>query len=100
MVMWLFHECRLTHSCRGNRRPSRANAASKTAGGRKGGTVRPLIVVTKFSGEPCLSMAFRCEAVARVSGTSGERKQLTGGGSIRCIGYARRRKIVIGGFFL
>src|ERR1700730_15898817 len=53
MIMWLFHECRLTHSCKANNRPCNVNAPTKTAGCRNGGTVRPLIVGNKFSGEPC-----------------------------------------------
>src|ERR1700736_3298381 len=94
--MWLFQEWMLTHSCKANARPSSVKAPTKTTGCKKGETVRPLIVVNKFSGEPC---AFYANCVAQVSG-AGERKQLTCRGPIRRVGYASSRKVTFWSSFL
>jgi hypothetical protein len=96
MIMWLFQEWRLTHSCKANNRPRSVNAPTKTTGCKKGDAVRPLIVRSKFSGEPC---AFYANCMGRVSG-AGERKQLTCRGSIRRIGYTSLRKITLLSSFL
>src|SRR3984893_4840467 len=85
----------LTHSCRANNRPSKVNAPTKTMGCRNGGMVRPLIVVNKFSGEPC---AFCSKLWPGCSGT-GEGEQLTGRRSLRRIGYTDGRKIMPWGSF-
>src|SRR5882757_2599281 len=95
MGMWLFQEWMLTHSCRANNRPSKVNAPTKTTGCKNGGMVRPLIVVNKFSGEPC---TFYANYGPGVSGTGG--KQLACGGSFRRVRYTDGRKIMLLGSFL
>src|SRR5271168_3773030 len=52
MMMCLFQECMLTHSCNANNIPNNVNAPTKMTGFRNGSAVRSFTFGNKFSGGP------------------------------------------------